>query len=106
MHPTPCQAKHDPSQSKSIQAKATIRKTLGMALLLLCCILPRGAAALASDPAQSKQETAPASPAWPQPPNLIRAGARPGAITIRAEGFGLKLAVATIESKPYTWPRL
>lgn len=37
---------------------------------------------------------------------LIRAGTTPGAITIRAEAFGLKPGVATIKSQPYTWPRL
>jgi beta-galactosidase len=37
---------------------------------------------------------------------LVRAGTTPGAITVRAEAFGLKAATAVIESKLYTWPKL
>lgn len=37
---------------------------------------------------------------------LVRAGTTPGAITIRAEAFGLKSSETNLESRPYTWPGL
>jgi beta-galactosidase len=37
---------------------------------------------------------------------LIRAGTTPGAITVRAEAFGLQPGEVTFQSQPYTWPKM